>query len=330
MKPLLRLADLRVHFPLRRGWFRPAGLLRAVDGVSLTLSSGEAVGLVGESGSGKSTLARAVLQLVRPTAGQVVWLGSPLERLSARELRPLRRDLQIVFQDALASLDPRMTVGEIVGEPLRVHRIDLNRSGRRAEAIAMLAQVGLSAQLANRYPHELSGGQCQRVGIARAMILRPRLLVCDEPVSALDASVQAQIVGLLLQLKREWGVTMLFVSHNLAVVRRLCDRVLVLYLGRMMELASVESLYGKPLHPYTRSLLAAVPVPDPDIQPERLKLVREGDLPSPMDPPSGCVFRTRCPHVIERCKHEIPSWDAAAPGHHVACHRWRELSGSGL
>jgi oligopeptide transport system ATP-binding protein len=324
-KPLLRIAELRVEFPLRRGWLRTAGALRAVDGVDFELAAGEALGVVGESGSGKSTLARAVLQLVRPRGGQVVWLGRPLEQLSVAELRPLRRDLQIVFQDPLASLNPRMTVGEIVAEPLRVHRRDLDAAGRRSETAAMLTRVGLSADMMNRYPHEFSGGQCQRIGIARAMILRPKLLICDEPVSALDVSVQAQIVALLRDLKRDWGVSMLLVSHNLAVVRRLCDRVLVLYLGRMMELAASDLLFAAPMHPYTRALLAAVPSIDPDIQPQRLKAVLEGELPSPAEPPSGCVFRTRCPHVIERCRREIPAWEEAGCGRRIACHRWREL-----
>jgi oligopeptide transport system ATP-binding protein len=299
-----------VRFPVRRGWLRRADLLTAVDGVDLELAAGEAVGIVGESGSGKSTLARAVLQLLRPTAGQVVWMGSPVGQLPPRDLRNLRRDLQIVFQDPLGSLDPRMTVAEAVSEPLRVHRRDLDRHGRRVEAGAMLARVGLASELLNRYPHELSGGQCQRVAIARAMILRPRLLVCDEPVSALDVSVQAQVIGLLLQLKREWGVAILF--------------ILVLYLGRMMELAPVAAL-DAPLHPYTRALMAAVPVPDPDVQPHRLARVRDGEMPSAMHPPSGCVFRTRCPHAIERCAAEVPSWEMAESAHHVACHRWREF-----
>jgi oligopeptide transport system ATP-binding protein len=324
MKPLLQIGRLKVHFPVRRGWPRRALALRAVDGIDLDVAHGEAVGIVGESGSGKSTFVRAVLQLVRATAGHVVWLGQPLHELSPIELRPLRRDLQIVFQDPFASLDPRMTVAEIVAEPLRVHRRELDRGGRAAEVAAMLERVGLSADLAGRYPHEFSGGQCQRIAIARAMILKPRLLVCDEPLSALDVSIQAQVLELLRELKRESGMSILFVSHNLAVVRQLCDRVLVLYLGRMMELAPAASLFAQPLHPYTRALLAAMPVPDPDVQPQRLGLAPQGELASALDPPTGCVFRTRCPHAIERCALERPSWEAAATEHHVACHRWRE------
>jgi peptide/nickel transport system ATP-binding protein len=321
----LTISGLSVQFPVPRGWFARPAMLRAVDDVSLDLRAGEALGVVGESGSGKSTLARAALLLIRPGAGQVVWMGRSLEGLSARELKPVRRELQIVFQDPLASLDPRMTVGEIVEEPLRVHQPELN-AGDRARAVAeMLVRVGIAPNLINRYPHEFSGGQCQRIGIARAMILKPRLLVCDEPVSALDVTIQEQIVTLLADLKREYGMCILFVSHNLAVVRRLCDRVLVLYLGRMMELASSERLYTRALHPYTRDLLEAVPIPDPDVQPARLTRVLGGEPPSPLNPPSGCVYRTRCPHAVEVCRERVPAWEEAEVGHWVACHRWREL-----
>jgi peptide/nickel transport system ATP-binding protein len=321
----LTISRLSVQFPVPRGWFARPAMLRAVDDVSFELRAGEALGVVGESGCGKSTLARAALLLMRPTSGQVVWMGRSLEGLSASELKPLRRELQIVFQDPLASLDPRMTVGEIVEEPLRVHRPELN-ANERARAIAdMLVRVGIAPELVNRYPHEFSGGQCQRIGIARAMILRPRLLVCDEPVSALDVSIQEQIVNLLADLKREYGMCILFVSHNLSVVRRLCDRVLVLYLGRMMEVASSERLYTGALHPYTRDLLEAVPIPDPDVQPGRLARVLGGEPPSPLDPPSGCVYRTRCPHATEVCRERVPSWEEAAGSHWVACHRWREF-----
>lgn len=325
--PPLAISRLSVRFEVQRGWFglgRPA-TLRAVEDVSLDLRSGEALGVVGESGCGKSTLARAALMLIRPSAGQVVWMGRSLESLSGSELKPLRRDLQIVFQDPLASLDPRMTVGEIVDEPLRVHRPDLGADDRARAVGEMLIRVGIAPDLANRYPHEFSGGQCQRVGIARAMILKPRFLVCDEPVSALDVSIQEQIVTLLMDLKREFGMCILFVSHNLAVVRRLCDRVLVLYLGRMMELAPAGPLYAQPRHPYTRNLLDAVPVPDPDTQPERLTGVLSGEPPSPLNPPTGCVFRTRCPHVVQVCRDEVPPWEGGGTEHAVACHRWRDL-----
>ncbi|MGH8209657.1 MAG: dipeptide ABC transporter ATP-binding protein [Steroidobacteraceae bacterium] len=321
----LTIARLSVQFAIQRGWFERPAMLRAVDEVSLELRAGEALGVVGESGCGKSTLARAALLLMRPTAGQVLWMGRALEGLSTRELKPLRRELQIVFQDPLASLDPRMTIGEIVAEPLRVHHSKLGANDRLRAVAAMLVRVGIAPDLVNRYPHEFSGGQCQRVGIARAMILRPRLLVCDEPVSALDVSIQEQVVSLLADLKREYRMCILFVSHNLAVVRRLCERVLVLYLGRMMELAPSEALYTQALHPYTRDLLEAVPIADPDVQPARLTRVLAGEPPSPLNPPSGCVYRTRCPHAIDVCREHVPAWEEARNSHWVACHRWREL-----
>jgi peptide/nickel transport system ATP-binding protein len=305
-EPLVEMSQLRVRF----------SALRAVDGVDLEVRAGEAVGIVGESGSGKSTLARAVLQLLRPASGRIVWAGQE---------QPVRRDLQIVFQDPLASLDPRMTVSEIVTEPLRVHEPQLERAARSRMALEMLRRVALAPDLLQRYPHELSGGQCQRVGIARAMILRPKLLICDEAVSALDVTTQAQIVALLEDLRREYGMALLFISHNLAVVQRLCHRVLVLYLGRMMELAPADRLHAAPAHPYTRSLLDAIPVADPDIQPARLARTLGGELPSPLTPPEGCVFHTRCPYVIEICKRRIPAWEGVGISHGVACHRWREL-----
>lgn len=306
--------------------------LRAVSDVSLQLGAGEALGIVGESGCGKSTLARAILQLLKPGAGTVLWMGQSLGPLTRRQMRPLRRDLQIIFQDPLASLDPRMTVGEIVAEPLRVHRRELDAKARRSAVSEMLQRVGLSAEVINRYPHEFSGGQCQRIGIARAMIVAPKLLVCDEPVSALDVSIQAQIVNLLKSLQRDTGMSILFVSHNLAVVKRICDRVLVLYLGRVMELADTDDLYDGPLHPYTRGLLQAVPVPDPTVQPGRLGMALRGELPSPTNPPSGCVFRTRCPHALPACADSVPPLENAtdgaptAPRHEVACLRWREIT----
>jgi oligopeptide/dipeptide ABC transporter ATP-binding protein len=327
--PALVLDDLHVQFKVRSTPFGPLKFLRAVDGVSLELAAGEALGIVGESGSGKSTLARAALQLMRAQSGRVVWLGRQVDGLTQNAMKPLRRDVQVIFQDPLASLDPRMTAGEIVAEPLQVHRPDLEGTARDAAVSQALARVRLDSALAIRYPHELSGGQCQRVGIARAMVLQPRLLICDEPVSALDVTVQEQVVSLLADLKSESGLAILFISHNLAVVRQLCERILVLYLGRMMELAPAASLYTQPLHPYTRELLESAPIPDPDLQPARLARALLGEPPSPLSPPSGCVYRTRCLHAIAVCTERIPAWEATdGASRWVACHRWRELASS--
>jgi peptide/nickel transport system ATP-binding protein len=322
----LALTGVSVGFAIGHGWLRPRALLTALRGVSFELAAGEALGIVGESGGGKSTLARAVLALLPISAGEVVWMGRRLLGLPPRELRALRGELQIVFQDPLGALDPRMTVGEIVAEPLLVHRAELDAVARAQAVATMLRRVELDAGLLDRYPHELSGGQCQRVGIARAMILKPRLLVCDEPLSALDGPTQRGVLALLDGLRRESGVSLLFVSHNLGVVRWLCERVLVLYLGNMMELARAETLYTRPRHPYTRELLAAVPVPDPEVQPARLRETRLGEPPSPLAPPSGCVYRTRCPHAIAVCAERVPAWEEAGGGARVACHRWRELA----
>jgi oligopeptide/dipeptide ABC transporter ATP-binding protein len=322
----LSVSELSVEFPVRSPWPGKRRRLAALTAVSLALARGEALGVVGESGSGKSTLARAILALLPASAGRVVWLGRDLSRLPPKELRALRADLQIIFQDPLGSLDPRMTLTEIVAEPLAVHSPRLGAAAREGAVARMLERVGLSSRLARRYPHELSGGECQRAGIARAMILQPRLLVCDEPVSALDMPTQRQIVELLGALKREHGLTLLFVSHNLALVRGLCERVLVMYLGRMMELAPAAELFARPLHPYARELLAAIPVPDPDVQPGRLAGARPGEAPSPLAPPSGCVYRTRCPHAIAVCGERQPLWEEAGGGRRAACHRWRELS----
>jgi peptide/nickel transport system ATP-binding protein len=305
---LLETSDLGVQF----------GAVRALEGINVSVRRGEVVGIVGESGSGKSTFARAILQLVKPCAGTVVWMGRPLGELG----RAMRRDLQLVFQDPFGSLDPRMTVREIVSEPLEVHQPDLDPAPLVS---AMIQRVGLDESLLTRFPHELSGGQCQRVGIARAMILNPALLICDEAVSALDVSIQAQIVRLLQSLKREFGTTILFISHNLGVVQQLCDRVLVLYLGHMMEEGSAEELFHEPRHPYTRGLLEAIPLTDPAVQPSRLGQALGGELPSPTAPPSGCVFRTRCPYAIEVCRERVPAWESDGT-RRVACHRWRELA----
>ena len=326
----LGVSALSVTYSGRSAWRGGSRTPRALADVSFELHPGEALGVVGESGSGKSTLVRAALELIRPSAGRVTWMGRSLAALPARERKRLRRDLQLVFQDPLASLDPRMTVARIIAEPLEVHEARLGKSARAHRVEEMLVRVGLGAEMLSRYPHELSGGQCQRVGIARAMILRPRLLDCDEPVSALDVSVQAQILELLASLKAEHGMSILIVSHNLAVVSRLCERVLVLYRGRMMELADSRLLFSRPLHPYTRELLDAVPIPDPEVQPGRLARARLGEPSEPPEEgapaprPLGCVFRTRCPHASAECIARLPAWEAAPGGGWVACHRFRE------
>jgi oligopeptide transport system ATP-binding protein len=328
--PLLAVEDLRVHFATLQGGFlrRRHVALRAVDGVSFAIEPGETLGVVGESGCGKSTLGRALLRLIEPTAGRVLWLGEDLGALDREALRRRRREMQIVFQDPLASLDPRMTIGDIIAEPLVTHEAGLGREPIRARVRDMMAKTGLSPQMINRYPHEFSGGQCQRIGVARAMILNPKLIVCDEPVSALDVSIQAQIINLLMRLQREFGLSLLFISHDLSVVRHISRRILVLYLGRLMEEADRDALYAEPRHPYTRALISAVPIPDPRLERAKRRLVLKGDLPSPLAPPSGCVFRTRCPLAIERCAAEVPAVEEIAPGHRVACHRWREVGAS--
>jgi len=321
---LLSVRDLKVHFPVRsRGWRGSTRQLRAVDGVSFDVGAGESLGLVGESGCGKSTLGRAVLQLIPPTAGQVIWLGADIAGLDDRAMRPHRQSLQIIYQDPLESLDPRMTAGDIIAEPLRVFQPELKPEQIRGQVETAMGEVGLLPRMINRYPHEFSGGQCQRIGIARAIVLRPKLLVCDEPVSALDVSIQGQIINLLMALQEKMGMALMFISHDLSIVRHLSHRVMVLYLGRVMELGHRDVLYRNPLHPYTRALLSAVPVPDPDHERSRRRVALTGDLPSPLSPPSGCVFRTRCPLADRRCVEQIPVIEPAGPGHQVACHHWR-------
>src|SRR5215470_1631135 len=322
---LIEVRDLKVHFRVKTGaLISREVVLKAVDGVSFTLAPGETLGVVGESGCGKSTLGRAVLQLIPPTAGEVVWLGQPIQGLSTAGMRPLRRDMQIVFQDPLAALDPRMTVREIIGEPLDTFLPTITKAERKARVQEMMAKVGLSPHMLNRYPHEFSGGQCQRIGIARAMILNPKLIVCDEPVSALDVSIQAQIVNLLMRLQRELGISLILISHDLSVVRHICHRILVLYLGRMMEIASRDELYAGPRHPYTQALISAVPIPDPDREANKPRMILTGDLPSPFEPPSGCLFRTRCPKATAICAEVAPPEDRLSETHRVACHHWRE------
>jgi oligopeptide/dipeptide ABC transporter ATP-binding protein len=310
--PLLEVRDLHKHFPVGpRGLFGgPAQVLRAVDGVSFRLERGEALGLVGESGCGKSTTARAVIGLQPATSGSVRFDGHELVGRSRRQLRPFRRRMQMIFQDPYGSLDPRQTVGSILTEPLAIHRTVKPRQ-RRLRALALLDAVGLNPRHVNRYPHEFSGGQRQRIGIARALALEPELLICDEPVSALDVSIQAQILNLLAELRERFGLAYLFIAHDLAVVRHLCQRVAVMYLGRIVEIADRDQLFAAPRHPYTRSLLSAIPVPDPRLERTRQRIVLEGDVPSPLDPPSGCSFHPRCPDRSrvpgERCSAEIPA-----------------------
>ncbi|HET7607435.1 MAG TPA: dipeptide ABC transporter ATP-binding protein [Gammaproteobacteria bacterium] len=325
--PLIEVRAVKVHFPVPgRGLLGSRETLRAVDGVDLTLAPGETLGVVGESGSGKSTLARAILKLVPATAGSVAVLGRDLAELSRHELRAIKRNLQVVFQDPLAALNPRMTVGDIVSEPLWTHRPELDAAAVRAEVVDVLRRVGLTGRELNRYSHEFSGGQCQRIGIARALVLKPKVVVCDEPVSALDVSIQREIVRLLLELRRELGLALVFIAHDLAVVRQLSHRVMVMYLGCTMEVASRDDLYAHPRHPYTQALMSAVPLPDPDAERARSRAVLHGELPSPIRPPSGCRFRTRCPYAAERCAAEVPPLRPFGNAL-VACHFAEEIAG---
>jgi oligopeptide/dipeptide ABC transporter ATP-binding protein len=318
---LLEVTDLVKHFQVSGGMFdRSAGVVRAIDGVSFSIRRGETLGLVGESGCGKTTTGRCVLQLERPTSGRIVFEGKDLTKLSDAELRAVRRHIQVIFQDPYSSLNPRLTVGDILAEPLKVHGIEPDKTKRSARVQELLTQVGLLPQHARRYPHQLSGGQRQRVGIARALAMQPSLIVCDEPVSALDVSIQAQIINLLEDLQSRYGLTYLFIAHDLSVVRHISDRVAVMYLGRIAEIADRKALYEEPLHPYTRALLSAVPIPDPALEARRDHTVLRGEVPSPLRPPSGCVFHTRCPMATERCSAETPALREIRPLHHAACH----------
>jgi peptide/nickel transport system ATP-binding protein len=329
--PLLSARGLEVHFPIRRGLIfdRTVGHVRAVDGVDLDLPRGGTFGLVGESGCGKSTLGRALLRLVEPTAGSIDFDGVDVLALKGEELRRHRRRMQMVFQDPLASLDPRQSIESILSEPLQTHRVVSGSAARAARVRELLETVGLPANAVGRYPHEFSGGQRQRIGIARAIALEPELIVADEPVSALDVSIQAQIVNLLEELQERLGLTYLVIAHDLAVVRHISDVIGVMYLGVIVEQTQSRRLYAEPLHPYTRALMSAVPIPDPDIEDSRQRILLSGDLPSPANPPSGCRFRTRCPWVQEsRCADEVPALREVLPGHVVACH-WAERIDSG-
>lgn len=321
-EPLLVVEDLKVHYPIGKTLFKEGATLRALDGVSFTVGKGEVVGLVGESGSGKTTLGRAVLRLVEPTSGKVQLDGEEVTTLSAGDLKALRSKMQIIFQDPYASLNPRMSVGQTLGEALMLHKIG-TRKDREQRVGDLLEKVGLPRSAAARFPHEFSGGQRQRIGIARALAVNPEFIVADEPVSALDVSIQAQIINLLQDLRRELGLSLLFIGHDLSVIEFLCDRVIVLYLGRVMEMGTAAELYSNPRHPYTRALLDAAPVPDPTVRRERITL--KGDLPSPINPPSGCVFRTRCPYAIDACAEVVPPLETFESGHRAACIRSHEL-----
>ncbi|MBI4923643.1 MAG: dipeptide ABC transporter ATP-binding protein [Devosia nanyangense] len=322
---LLRIDNLSKTFSVGGGLFRKPLKLKALQDISFTIERGETLGIVGESGCGKSTLGRCILQLLRPDEGRVLWLGDNLLDLDPEEMRKKRRDLQIIFQDPQASLNPRMTVGEIVADPLKALMPELSANQRRQRVMEMMEAVGLQPEMINRYPHEFSGGQAQRIGIARALITEPKLIVCDEPVSALDVSIQAQILNLLSELKDQFGLTLVFISHNLSVVRHVSDRILVLYLGRMVELASGDDLYQDAKHPYTRALLTAVPIADPKRARLRNIDALTGEIPSPINPPSGCAFRTRCRYAISLCAEKRPPLEPAGDGRLVACHRWREI-----
>ncbi len=318
---ILSVRGLKVYFPVSSGsMFKRAKSLKAIDDVDFDLYGGETLGVVGESGCGKSTLGRGVLQLLEPTAGEVVWLGNHLEGLSPKKMTAHRKELQIIFQDPLASLDPRMTIGNIIAEPLTVHFPKMSSGERKQRVREMMECVGLLPLMINRYPHEFSGGQCQRIGVARAMILKPKLIVCDEPVSALDVSIQAQIINLIQELQQSFGLSLIFISHDLSIVRHISHRIMVLYLGNVMEIADKESLYTNPQHPYTRALISAVPIPDPDLEKNKKRMVLKGDLPSPVNPPSGCVFRTRCPLAQSICAEKKPVLLDVEHKHQVACH----------
>ena len=320
---LLEVRNMKMYFPVTSGivFQRKVADIKAVDDVSFTIKRGETLGLVGESGCGKTTTGRAILRLYTPTAGDVIFEGQRLNDLSGGEMRRLRRKMQIIFQDPYGSLNPRMTCGDIVGEPLKVHKLTSGKGEYRDRVSELLHTVGLNPYMADLYPHEFSGGQRQRIGIARALAVNPSFIVCDEPVSALDVSIQAQVINLLEDLQSQYGLTYLFIAHDLSVVRHISDRVAVMYLGHIVEVADRNELYENPLHPYTRALLSAVPIPDPIVEAERERIILTGDVPSPMHPPSGCVFHTRCPIMIDDCRVAMPELREVSPAHWVACIR---------
>ena len=319
---LLDVQNLKMYFPITQGIIiqRHIGDIKAVDDITFSVRKGETLGLVGESGCGKSTTGRAILQLYRPTDGHVYFKEEDLTLLKGEALRRMRREMQMIFQDPYASLNPRMTVGNIIGEPLEVHNIHSSKAERRERGQELLRVVGLNPYFVNRYPHEFSGGQRQRIGVARALAVNPEFIVCDEPISALDVSIQAQIINMLEDLQGEFGLTYLFIAHDLSVVRHISDRIAVMYLGKLAELADRDELYANPLHPYTQALLSAVPIPDPVIEEKRQRIILEGDVPSPANPPKGCNFSTRCPRVMDVCHEVDPEFRDLGGGHWVACH----------
>lgn len=321
-QPILSVRDVKVEFQIKddKGWpWTPPRRLKAVNGISFDLHAGETLGVVGESGCGKSTLARALLNLNPANSGSIKWMGQEMQGASSEAWMSVRKDIQMIFQDPLASLDPRMTVAQIIAEPLRTHHPDMSQDEVMAKVRTIMGRVGLTQQQINRYPHEFSGGQCQRIGIARALILSPKLIVCDEPVSALDVSIQAQIINLLKELQAEFGLALIFIAHDLAVVRHISHRIMVMYLGRAMEFADKRALYEDPRHPYTQALLSAIPIPDPELERNKVVQLLQGDLPSPMNPPSGCVFRTRCPKATPDCANTVPELHAVSAGSQAAC-----------
>ncbi|HFD39944.1 MAG TPA: ABC transporter ATP-binding protein [Anaerolineae bacterium] len=325
---LVKVRDLKMHFPITQGIIiqRKVGAIRAVDGISFDIKRGETLGLVGESGCGKSTTGRAILQLYRPTAGDVFFEDINLTQVKGEKLRRMRRRMQMIFQDPYASLNPRMTVGNIIGEPLIVHNLAKGKE-RQERVQELLKTVGLNPYFVNRYPHEFSGGQRQRIGIARALAVQPEFIICDEPISALDVSIQAQIINLLEDLQEEFNLTYLFIAHDLSVVRHISDRVAVMYLGKIVELTNRNELYDNPLHPYTQALLSAVPIPDPVVEEKRQRIILEGDVPSPASPPVGCNFNTRCPRVMDICYEQEPEFVRVGEDHYAACFLLQQVGG---
>ncbi|WP_353093630.1 oligopeptide/dipeptide ABC transporter ATP-binding protein [Tissierella praeacuta] len=319
VEPLISARNIKKHFDVGEG------MLKAVDGISFDIYPGETFGLVGESGCGKSTAGRTIIRLYEPTDGELIFNGQNVYSLSRREMQEIRKNFQMIFQDPYASLNPRMTVEEIVAEPLDIHHAYKNKGERNNRVIELLKLVGLNEEHAMRFPHEFSGGQRQRIGIARALALNPKFIVCDEPISALDVSIQAQVVNLLKELQEKLGLTYMFIAHDLSMVRYISDRVGVMYLGHMMELAPSEELYENPIHPYTRALLSAIPIPDPEIQRSRHRIMLEGDVPSPINPKEGCRFVDRCSYAVEKCRETNPTFEEIRPNHFISCHRAREI-----